>query len=79
METEEVNVLKILTCPQCGGPLEHGYIAGHWFNLRWVKKEKTKTVFAGRPLRKKLDWWSAPTLEAARCGACKIGVFRYDH
>ena len=66
-------------CPYCGGSLEHGYIAGHWFRLRWVKKDKTKTVFAGKPLSKKIDLWNSPVLEAARCDDCKIGIFLYDN
>ena len=65
-------------CPKCGGVLEHGYIAGHWFRLRWTKKPKTKTIFAGTPLRKKLDWWNSPVVEGARCNKCKVGIFIYD-
>ena len=65
-------------CPSCSGPLEHGYIVGHWFRLRWTRKEKTYTIFAGKPLKKKADWWHAPTVEAARCDRCKIGIFIYD-
>jgi len=59
--------------------MSHGYIAGHWIRLRWTKTEKTKTIFAGKVLRKKIDWWNSPTLEAVRCEDCRIGVFRYDY
>jgi hypothetical protein len=71
--------IEELKCPRCGGMLTHGYIAGHWFRLRWVDKPHTKTIFAGKPLRKKLDWWSAPMVEAARCDRCKVGIFVYDN
>ena len=43
------------------------------------KTDKTKTIFAGEVLRKNIDWWSAPNLEAVRCQNCKIGIFRYDY
>ena len=65
-------------CPTCGGQMDAGYIAGHWIRLRWCEEEKTKTIFAGEPLRKKRDIWNAPTLEALRCTRCKVGVFSYD-
>jgi len=68
-----------MKCPKCGKEMSHGYIAGHWIRLRWTEKEKTKTIFAGKPLRKKLHGWNAPILEAVRCEDCKIGVFRYDY
>ncbi len=66
-------------CPKCGGKLEPGYIAGQWSRLRWCLKEKTKTVFSGKPLKKVPDIWNAPTVEAARCDKCKLGVFSYDN
>jgi hypothetical protein len=55
-----------------------GYIAGKGL-LTWTEKEKPKFVFPSRNLKKKIDWWSAPTLEAAKCDTCKIGIFRYDY
>ncbi len=66
-------------CPKCGDNMEQGYITGHWFRLRWNIKAKTKTVFSGIPLMKKLDWFNAPTVRAARCDKCKIGIFIYDN
>ena len=71
--------LKKMKCPKCGEEMSHGYITGKGAGLRWTEKEKTKTLFAGSKLRKKIDWWNAPSLEAARCAECKIGVFRYDY
>jgi predicted RNA-binding Zn-ribbon protein involved in translation (DUF1610 family) len=71
--------LKEYRCPKCGGPMAHGYIAGKAARLRWTEKEKTKTIFAGKTLRKKFDWWNAPTVEAVRCETCKVGIFRYDY
>ncbi len=72
--------LKAMTCPQCGGPLQAGYITGHWFMLRWNTTNKTKTVFAGEKLRPKSDSaWSAPSIEAVRCENCKLGLFRYGY
>ncbi len=62
MEHEELSELK---CPKCGGDMESGYIVGHWTRLRWCEKEKTKTIFAGVPLRKKRDLWNASTLIAS--------------
>lgn len=79
MEPIDFEDLKGMTCPICNRKMSHGYIAGHWVRLRWTDKEKTKTIFSGTPLRKKLDWWNAPNLEAVRCEVCKIGVFRYDY
>ncbi len=76
MQHEE---LAGLACPKCGGALEYGYIAGHWIRLRWCLKEKTRTIFAGTPLKKKRDWWNAPSLKAGRCKTCKIGLFVYDN
>ena len=72
--------LRKILCPKCARKMAHGFIAGHWFNLRWVKRNNTKTIFAGTKLRKKFDSiWSAPNIEAVRCPDCKIGVFRYDY
>ena len=71
--------LKAMKCPKCGNPMSHGYIAGHWVRLRWTEKEKTLTIFAGKPLRKEIDLLHSPTLEAVRCETCKIGVFRYGY
>ncbi|HPE69936.1 MAG TPA: PF20097 family protein [Thermotogota bacterium] len=77
VDSEELQQMK---CPRCGGLMDHGYIAGHWFKLRWVQTNHTKTVFAGSSLRKKLDSaWSSPTIEAVRCDKCKIGIFRFDY
>jgi hypothetical protein len=67
-----------IQCPRCGGPLAHGYIAGHWTRLRWCERATTKTIFAGKPLRRERDLWNAPTVEAGRCERCRIGVFVYD-
>lgn len=72
-------MLGRIKCPICGNPMSHGYISGHWIRLRWTEKEKTCTIFAGTKMRKKIDFWAAPTLEAVRCKDCKIGVFRYDY
>jgi hypothetical protein len=71
--------LATMRCPSCGGPLEQGFIAGHWTRLRWTLKASTKTIFAGTPLKKKRDWWNAPTLDSTRCDQCKLGLFRYDN
>ncbi len=76
MTYKEISEFK---CPKCGSDMEFGYIAGHWTRLRWCETEKTKTVFAGTPLRKKRDLWNAPTLIASRCIKCKIGIFTYDN
>ncbi len=59
--------------------MSHGYITGHWFRLRWNTNDKTKTVFAGTPLRKNIDWRNSPSIEALRCESCKLGIFRYDY
>ena len=75
----ESALLKAIDCPGCGKLMSHGYIAGHWIRLRWTDKEKTLTIFAGKPLRKRITWLTAPTVEAMRCETCKIGVFRYDY
>lgn len=71
--------LKQMRCPKCGKEMSHGYLTGHVVRLRWTEKEKTKTAFAGTVLRKDIDLWNNPTLEAVRCEDCKIGVFRYDY
>ena len=70
--------IAALNCPKCGSALEKGYIAGHWVRLRWTLQARTKTIFAGEPLRARRAWWNAPTLEAARCKRCKLGLFTYD-
>ena len=66
-------------CPQCGGQMDRGFIAGHWIRLRWCTQEKTKTIFAGEPLKKKRDFRNAPTVAATRCPNCKLGLFVYDN
>ena len=71
--------LAEMPCPVCGGPMSRGYIAGHWTRLRWTLQEKTKTIFAGSPLRKKRDWLNAPTVQACRCSSCRVGMFIYDN
>jgi len=71
--------LQQFRCPRCGGPMSHGYIAGHWIRLRWTTREKTRTILAGSPLRSRRDWINAPTLEAVRCEQCRLGVFRYGY
>lgn len=73
------DALREMSCPACGETMSHGYIAGHWFRLRWTEHEKTKTVFSGSPLRRKVDLWNSPVLEAVRCEHCRVGVFRYDY
>ncbi len=65
-------------CPKCGENMEPGYITGQWSRLRWCKSAKTKTIFAGEPLRKKRDLLNAPTVEATRCVGCNVGVFAFD-
>ncbi len=77
-ENENQRWLYNQRCPKCGEPMEHGYIAGHWFRLRWTKEPNTATIFAGKPLRKKINWWSAPVVEGVRCEKCKVGMFIYD-
>ncbi len=60
--------------------MNYGFIAGHWFKLRWVETNRTKTIFAGTKLRSKFDSiLYAPTVEAVRCLQCRIGVFKYDN
>ena len=71
--------LADLRCPRCESAMESGFITGHWMRLRWCRKAKTKTIFAGTPLKRKRDFWNAPTLTAMRCPACRIGVFSYDN
>lgn len=71
--------LRQYKCPKCGGPMSHGYITGQATRLRWTEKEKTKTIFVGKVLRKRIDWWNAPTVEAVRYENCKIGIFRYGY
>jgi ssDNA-binding Zn-finger/Zn-ribbon topoisomerase 1 len=72
--------LKAMACPRCGGRMEAGYVTGHWFMMRWNETNQTKTVFAGEKLRPKSDSaWSSPSIEAVRCPACKLGLFRYDY
>ena len=71
--------IKDYKCPNCGGEMEQGYVAGHLTPLRWCLKEKTKTIFSGKRLQKKLDIWNAPTIAAVRCDQCKLGLFTYDN
>ncbi len=47
--------LKEVSCPKCSQKISHGYLAGHWFRLRWVDRPNTKTIFSGEVLRKKVD------------------------
>ncbi len=71
--------LKALECPTCQQPMSHGYIAGHWFRLRWLDRPTSKTIFSGEVMRKKISWVNSPSLEAVRCQGCKLGVFRFDY
>lgn len=75
-ETGE-QTLTDLCCPRCGRPMEHGYLAGHWFPIRWTTNPKSITIFEGKPLQR-MNFWCAPSLEAARCPVCKLGVFTFE-
>jgi hypothetical protein len=48
-------------CPHCSGTLEHGFIAGHWFRLRWVKKAKKKNSICRKTSKKKDRFMECPT------------------
>lgn len=64
-------------CPDCGKPMEHGYINGHWFQFRWTKDPNTVWATSGEPMSK-MDVLHRPLLEAMRCTECQIGIFAYD-
>jgi len=70
--------LKKIKCPNCGKEMRHGYIAGKGM-LWWTEKEKPKTSFSIKKLKKTFSWWSTPTIESMKCDECKIGVFRFDY
>jgi len=70
--------LKKIKCPNCGKEMQHGYIAGKGM-LWWTEKERPKTLFSMKKLKKTSNLWSAPTIESMKCDECKIGVFRFDY
>jgi F0F1-type ATP synthase assembly protein I len=74
-------------CPSCGGILEHGYLIGKNHQIRWSGSAQGMTVFHGVPLmrleegfwRKWQSWSYAPSIAAARCPACRLAMFSYNH
>ncbi len=79
--------LTALRCPSCGGAVESGFLLGHYTRLRWSAETPGMTILQGLPLaeRPKRFWLSreflfrAPSLPAARCTVCKIGLFGYTN
>ena len=71
--------LEDIRCPKCGEELDKGFIAGYLMRLRWTIKANTYTVFAGKALKQKRNYLSAPIVSAMRCEKCKLGVFSYDN
>lgn len=88
MSNKEQNAeLAALRCPTCGGTVESGFLLGHYTRLRWSAETPGMTILQGVPLaeRPKRFWLSreflfrTPSLPAARCTACKIGLFGYTN
>ena len=69
--------LEQAKCPSCGGPLEQGYLHGHWWRIRWSPKKRKFWAFTGEPVGKG-GLWAAPSVKAARCTRCGIGLFSCD-
>jgi hypothetical protein len=69
--------LEQAVCPRCAQPMQVGYIAGEWHPIRWVESPRLATILTGEPLHTK-GLFGTATLRAARCPACRIGVFVYD-
>ena len=69
-------MIDIERCPRCGGELELGRIAGQMRHLMWVKgDEKVGFTTWGTEHIATGTFSSPPTLPAARCRACGLGLF----
>lgn len=71
-------------CPECGGPLESGFLQAPSFGICWTKDPTVKLGFMFSRNVEKLqkDGWGFPKLTkdklpARRCRRCKLVIFNY--
>jgi hypothetical protein len=59
--------------------MERGFLNAGKGPFRWVvRADEHKTIFGGEHLaRRPRPWWGRLTIPAARCPACRFGVFVY--
>ena len=72
-------------CPECGGPLESGFLQAPSFGICWTNDPRVKSGFMFGSKMEKLqkDWWgfgklAKGSLPAKRCRRCSLIVFRYE-
>ena len=76
------NIPTIEKCPECGTPLESGFVLVPSFGVSWTQDPDAKWVFGSKMEKLHKDSWgfrklSKETLPAKRCSNCKLVVFRY--
>ena len=71
-------------CPECGSPLQKGFIIGKPWIL-WSKiskmKSRTQSVLDGKPIkfrRSKSNKGKQNAIPAVRCDNCKLIAFHFD-
>lgn len=77
-----MNIPTIEKCPECGSPLESGYVLVPSFGICWTLDPDAKWVFGSKMEKLHKDSWgfnklSKDKLPAKRCSNCKLVVFRY--
>jgi Domain of unknown function (DUF6487) len=72
-------------CPECGGPLEKGYLQAPGVGILWTNDPNAKwmPVFSSKVEKLQEDWWGFPKLTkdklpALRCHVCKLVIFIYS-
>lgn len=76
-EEEFAKLASIQACPNCGEPLQQGYlVAPH--NVFWDTKRHKLLPPYGEVVFS--DWWKSwtPNAPALRCGTCQIIIFDYE-
>ena len=65
-----------LVCPRCGQWMELGYLNAGKGPFRWVlKPDQHRTIFGGEHIVNQQWVWGRHVVPAARCRACRFGVF----
>ena len=65
-----------LVCPRCGQWMELGYLNAGKGPFRWVLHPKQHwTIFGGEHIVNQQWVWGRHVVPAARCRACRFGVF----
>jgi hypothetical protein len=65
-------------CPRCGQAMESGFLNAGKGPFRWVTTvRENATILGGEKLVRQHPFWGRHVIPAARCSACRFGVFTY--